>query len=250
MSSELSTLATAVLLALFAGAGSKGGGSSSSGDGAGGEEAAFAEARARMVETQIVARGVRDPRVLDAMRAVPRHRFVPEHLRDAAYDDSPLPIDFGQTISQPYIVAAMTEALRPAPGDVVLDVGTGSGYQAAVLARLVKRVISIEILAPLAERARATLAELGVDNVEVRVGDGWQGVPAGAPYAGILVAAAPDVVPPALLEQLAVGARLVIPVGDSYDQELRIVTRTARGYETETLFGVRFVPLVPGEDER
>jgi protein-L-isoaspartate(D-aspartate) O-methyltransferase len=211
------------------------------------DEARFATLRERMVREQIAARGVRDSRVLEAMRTVPRHRFVPEALRDRAYADAPLPIGLDQTISQPYVVAAMTEALQAAPGDVVLEVGTGSGYQAAVLARLVRRVVTIELLAPLAERARATLRALDVENVEVVVGDGWKGVPSRAPFDGILVTAAPDTVPPELLAQLAVGGRLVIPVGRGDEQELRVVTRTPAGFETETLFGVRFVPLVHGD---
>jgi len=203
----------------------------------------FAAERERMVRTQIEARGVRDERVLAAMRAVPRHRFVPEALWHSAYDDGPLPIGHGQTISQPYIVAVMTELLAPEPGDVVLDVGTGSGYQAAVLAKLVKRVYSIEILAPLAEQARARLAALGYTNVEVITGDGWAGLAERAPFDGILVAAAPPEVPKALLDQLALGARLVIPVGER-DQDLRVYERTESGFRERTVFGVRFVPLI------
>jgi protein-L-isoaspartate(D-aspartate) O-methyltransferase len=207
----------------------------------------LAEERERMVHTQIEGRGVREPRVLEALRTVPRHRFVPEHLWHAAYDDGPLPIGHGQTISQPYIVAVMTELLAPEPGDVVLDVGTGSGYQAAVLGRLVKQVYSIEIVPALAEEARARLAALGYANVEVITGDGWAGLPAHAPYDGILVAAAPPEVPQALLDQLAEGAKLVIPVGES-DQDLRVYERTARGIDERTIFGVRFVPLVHGDE--
>jgi protein-L-isoaspartate(D-aspartate) O-methyltransferase len=203
----------------------------------------LAEERERMVRAQIEGRGVRDPRVLEALREVPRHRFVPEHLQGSAYDDGPLPIGHGQTISQPYIVAVMTELLAPEPDDVVLDVGTGSGYQAAVLGKLVKQVYSIEIVPALAEEARARLAALGYANVEVRVGDGWKGLPEHAPYAGILVAAAPPEVPQALLDQLAPGGRLVIPVGE-WDQDLRVYERTPRGIEERTIFGVRFVPLV------
>ena len=203
--------------------------------------------RERMVRTQLEARGVRDERVLAAMRTVPRHRFVPEEQRDAAYEDGPLPIGHGQTISQPYIVAAMTELLAPGADDVVLDVGTGSGYQAAVLARLARRVYSIEIVPELADAARERLAALGYANVEVITGDGWAGLPARAPFDGILVAAAPPEVPQALLDQLDVGARLVIPVGQ-WDQDLRVYTRTPGGIEQRTVFGVRFVPLVHGKD--
>jgi protein-L-isoaspartate(D-aspartate) O-methyltransferase len=204
--------------------------------------------REQMVRTQIEARGVRDPRVLEALRAVPRHRFVPPDLAGEAYEDGPLSIGHGQTISQPYIVAVMTELLAPGPDDVVLDVGTGSGYQAAVLARLAKRVYSIEIVPELAASARERLAALGYTNVEVITGDGWAGLPAHAPFDGILVAAAPPEVPPALLAQLAVGARLVIPVG-TWEQDLRVYERSAEGIQQRTVFGVRFVPLVRGEGE-
>jgi len=205
----------------------------------------FEAKRERMVEQQIVARGVRAPRVLDALRTVPRHRFVPEAHRDRAYDDTPLPIGHEQTISQPYIVAVMSEQLRVQPGDTVLEIGTGSGYQAAVLSRLVAKVYTIEIVAPLAERARRTLAELGYDNVEVITGDGFAGLPEHAPFDGIIVTAAPKNVPPPLLEQLGEGARLVIPVG-GFRQDLRVLERTAGGITSETLFPVRFVPLTRG----
>ena len=204
------------------------------------------QARAdRMVREQVEARGVRDARVLAALRAVPRHRFVPEAWRDRAYEDGPLPIGKGQTISQPYIVAVMTEQLRPEPGDRVLEIGTGSGYQAAVLARLVARVYSIEIVPELAEGARATLASLGVTNVEVITGDGYRGLPDLAPFDGIVVTAAPAEVPQPLVDQLALGARLVVPVGGR-DQDLRVLARDASGVRTETLFPVRFVPFVRG----
>jgi protein-L-isoaspartate(D-aspartate) O-methyltransferase len=206
----------------------------------------YAAARDEMVREQIEARGVRDERVLAAMRAVPRHRFVPATFAHAAYDDGPLPIGHGQTISQPYIVAVMTELLAPGPDDVVLDIGTGSGYQAAVLGRLAKRVHSIEIVPELAAEARERLAALGYTNVEVITGDGWAGLPAFAPFDGILVAAAPPEVPQALLDQLGEGARLVIPVGRE-QQDLRVYERTPRGLVDRTIFGVRFVPLVRGK---
>ena len=215
--------------------------------------ASTAELRAEreaMVRNQIEARGVRDERVLAALRQVPRHRFVPEDLVGSAYEDGPLPIGHGQTISQPYIVAVMTELLAPGPDDVVLDVGTGSGYQAAVLARLAKRVYSIEIVPELARSARERLEALGYTNVEVITGDGWAGLPALAPFDGILVAAAPPEVPQALLDQLSVGARLVIPVGQ-WDQDLRVYERKPDGIDQRTVFGVRFVPLIHGrESER
>jgi protein-L-isoaspartate(D-aspartate) O-methyltransferase len=195
-----------------------------------------------MVDRQIVARGVTNERVLDAMRRVPRHLFVPEALRHAAYEDTPLPIGFAQTISQPYIVAAMSEALDPQPTDRVLEVGTGSGYQAAVLAEIVAKVYSIEIVEELGLRARADLAAAGYDNIDVRIGDGYAGLPDEAPFDGIIVTAAPPVVPPPLVEQLAMGARLVIPVGEAF-QELRVLTRTEDGMTEETLLPVRFVPM-------
>ena len=195
-----------------------------------------------MVEQQIQARGVADPRVLAAMRRVPRHRFVDASQAASAYDDRPLPIGHGQTISQPYIVAYMVELLRLAPGAKVLEVGTGCGYQAAVLAELAREVYTIEIVKPLADCASRTLKDLGYASVRVRHGDGYGGWPDQAPFDGIVVAAAPDHVPPALIAQLAAGARLVIPVGDA-DQEIRVITKTATSHREERLLPVRFVPL-------
>ncbi len=200
-----------------------------------------------MVREQIESRGVRDARVLAALRAVPRHRFVSEAYEERAYEDGPLPIGHRQTISQPYIVAVMTELLRPEPNDRILEVGTGSGYQAAVLARLVSRVYSIEIVPELADGARATLAELGIANVEVVTGDGYRGLPDRAPFDGILVTAAPPEVPQALIDQLALGGRLVAPIG-GLDQDLRVLERTPEGVRSETLFPVRFVPMVRGRE--
>jgi protein-L-isoaspartate(D-aspartate) O-methyltransferase len=207
-----------------------------------------AQMRARMVETQIAARGVRDPRVLDAMRTVPRHLFVGTGLREKAYEDHPLPIPGNQTISQPYIVALMTELLELQPSDRVLEIGTGSGYQSAVLSKLCREVYSIEIVPELAERARATLAELGVPNVEVFAGDGFRGLPDRAPFDGILLTAAPSEVPQPLLDQLAMGGRLVAPVG-GFDQDLRVLERTPEGIRTTRLFPVRFVPFVRGGED-
>ena len=201
-----------------------------------------------MVERQIRARGISEPAVLAALAAVPRNRFVPAELAPRAYDDTPLPIGYDQTISQPYVVAYMTEAAALTPDAKVLDIGTGSGYQAAVLAEIVGRVYSIEIVPELAERSRRLLADLGYDNVEVRTGDGYRGWPDEAPFDAIVVAAAPDHVPPALVEQLAVGARLVIPVG-RFMQEILIVTKTADGSTTEAVLPVRFVPMT-GEAQR
>ena len=204
--------------------------------------------RERMVDRQIRARGIRDPRVLEAMRTVPRHRFVPPALQDQAYADTPLPIGSEQTISQPYIVAYMTEALDLPPGAVVLEIGTGSGYQAAVLAAVAREVYSIEIVPELAARAAQALDETGYGNIHLRTGDGYRGWPEAAPFDGIIVTAAPDHVPRALVDQLAVGARLVIPVG-RFSQDMRIVTRTADGAVSETTIPVRFVPMT-GEAER
>jgi len=203
---------------------------------------AFEAARTRMVADQIEGRGVRDPAVLAAMRKVPRHRFVPESLRGQAYDDHPLPIGLGQTISQPYIVALMTELSRPRAGMKVLEVGTGSGYQAAVLAEIVGTVDTIEIVPELGRRAEKTLREMGYRNVRVFVGDGFDGRPQDAPFDAIVVTAAPDTIPPPLLEQLAAGGRLVIPVG-SAEQELLVVTKTEGGYRRESIIPVRFVPM-------
>jgi len=195
-----------------------------------------------MVAEQIEARGVRDARTLQAMRDVPRHLFVPEAQRPSAYEDHPLPIGHGQTISQPYIVAFMTEALGLQGGETVLEVGTGSGYQAAVLARIAARVHSIEIVEPLAAEARQRLAKLGYQNVEVRAGDGYLGWPEAAPFDGIMVTAAAPRVPEPLKEQLKDGGRLVIPVGDEL-QELMVVTRHGSAFEERRILPVRFVPM-------
>jgi protein-L-isoaspartate(D-aspartate) O-methyltransferase len=200
------------------------------------------DARARMVEQQIAARGVVDPRVLSAMRRVPRHRFVDATLARHAYEDRPLAIGYEQTISQPYIVAYMTELLGLTENARVLEIGTGCGYQAAILGELAREVYTIEIVKPLADCATKVLADLGYTNVHVRHGDGYGGWPDHAPFDGIVVAAAPDHVPQALIAQLAVGARLVIPVGD-LDQEIRVITKTPTGVREERLIPVRFVPL-------
>jgi protein-L-isoaspartate(D-aspartate) O-methyltransferase len=198
--------------------------------------------RRRMVDDQIRGRGIRDERVLEAMRRVPRHLFVPEPERSRAHADAPVPIGYGQTISQPYIVAFMTEALRVSRDHRVLEIGTGSGYQAAVLAALAKEVHSMEIVEPLANRATATLKELGYTNVHVRAGNGYLGWPEHAPYDRIMVTAAPEEVPPALIEQLKVGGLMAIPVGSS-TQELRILRRTPAGMELLDTLPVMFVPM-------
>ena len=205
---------------------------------------ALAAAR-RMVDSQLRPRGIRDERVLSAMAKVPRHAFVPLSEQRGAYDDTPLPIGNGQTISQPYIVAFMTEALRLLPDDVVLEIGTGCGYQAAVLGELVRDVYSIELVPELAERARRTLEAKGYHNVHVRAGDGHRGWPEHAPFAKIIVTAAPAVVPAALIDQLAVGGTMILPVGPQFgDQELRVIRKTEQGLVTERSLAVRFVPMV------
>lgn len=194
-----------------------------------------------MIDQQLVPRGITDPLVLGAMRSVPRHLFVPEAFRDEAYQDHPVPIGHAQTISQPYIVAFMTQALELTGGERVLEVGTGSGYQAAVLAEIADEVYSIEILEPLAREAEQRLKELHY-RVHLRVGDGYGGWPEAAPFDAIIVAAAPDHVPQPLIQQLAPGGRLVIPVGTS-SQELIRVRRTPAGIARDAILPVRFVPM-------
>lgn len=210
----------------------------------------WADRRTRMVEEQIAARNVEDPAVLEAMRTVPRHRFVPEPVRSAAYQDRPLPIGEEQTISQPYIVAYMTAAIRPDSTDRVLEVGTGSGYQAAILGEIVETVKTIEIRPELGRRARDLLDSLGYANVEVRIGNGFKGWPEHAPYDGIVVTAAPEEVPDALIRQLAPGGRLVVPVGPTGSvQQLTLIHRQEDGsIERRTLTPVRFVPMIRSLD--
>ena len=198
-----------------------------------------------MVAEQIRARGVADERVLDALTRVPRERFIPEALRNDAHGDHPVPIGHGQTISQPYIVAYMTEALRVEPRHRVLEIGTGCGYQTAVLAELAAEVFSVERIPELAARARETLDGLGYTNVQIRAGDGYEGWPEHAPYDRVLGAAAADAIPPALVDQLVDGGILVLPVG-TFHQELRVIQK--RGGRTEVLatLPVRFVPMIKG----
>lgn len=205
-----------------------------------------ARTRERLVK-RLVSQGVQSPAVLDRIRNVPRHLFVDEALATRAYEDTALPIGHGQTISQPYVVASMTEALlRDGPLNKVLEVGTGCGYQTAVLAPLVNMIYSIERIKPLADRARMLLREMGIRNVRLSHGDGWEGLPRFQPFDGILVAAAPQEIPQALLGQLAQGGRMVIPVGPSRDQELVLLTRKGDTFEREVLENVRFVPLLEG----
>lgn len=198
--------------------------------------------RESMVEMQIVARDVKDVRVLEAMRKVPRHLFVPPSELEHAYIDSPLPIGNGQTISQPYIVALMTELLQLKGDEKVLEIGTGSGYQAAILTELCKEVYTIEIIEDLAKRAAATLNTLGYKNIKIKIGDGYQGWKEYAPFDGIIVTAAPDEIPPPLLEQLKEGGRLVIPLGE-YFQELYLITKENGKIKKKSIIPVRFVPM-------
>jgi protein-L-isoaspartate(D-aspartate) O-methyltransferase len=204
----------------------------------------FALLRHRMVAEQIKARGIRDDRILAAMMEIPRHRFVPPHRADRAYDDSPLPIGEGQTISQPYIVAQMTHALRLTGKEKVLEVGTGSGYQTALLCLLAREVVTIERYAVLHSAAEELLRELGMENVRFRVGDGTMGVPEEAPFDRILVTAAAPDVPGPLFEQLEDGGILVIPIGGRWEQDLVRVRKEAGAVRKEFLGGCRFVPLI------
>ncbi|MBN2415873.1 protein-L-isoaspartate(D-aspartate) O-methyltransferase [bacterium] len=198
--------------------------------------------RMEMVKNQLQSRNIRDPRVLEAMRTVPRHLFVPDDLRNRAYDDTPLAIGFDQTISQPYIVAFMTEALSLGSDSRVLEIGTGSGYQAAVASQIAGDVYSIEIVEPLALRAEKLLKRLNYTNVHVKVGDGYAGWPEHAPFDAIILTAAPPSVPPPLIDQLAEGGRMVVPVGELY-QELLLITKIAGELHRERLLPVRFVPM-------
>ena len=194
------------------------------------------------LHTQLMPRGIKDPLVLAAMRAVPRHLFVPSPLEANAYDDNPLPIGHDQTISQPYIVAYMTQALDLKGGERVLEIGTGSGYQAAVLAEIVDHVFSIEIVPPLGEEAIRRLAQMRYDNVQVRIGDGYHGWPEEGPFDAIVVTAAPDHVPSPLIEQLRPGGRMIVPVGGA-SQELILIVKTETGAARRPVLPVRFVPM-------
>jgi protein-L-isoaspartate(D-aspartate) O-methyltransferase len=205
----------------------------------------FSAQRQRMVERQLMTRGIKDARVLAAMEKVPREEFVPADQRREAYEDGPLPIGHGQTISQPYVVAFMTQQLQPKSSDRVLEIGTGSGYQAAILAELVAEVYTIEIVEPLAKNAEATLQRRGYQNVHVKVGDGYKGWPEHAPFDAIIVTAAPDHVPQPLTEQLKEGGRMIIPVGGAFrDQELYLLEKKNGQLKKSATLPVRFVPMV------
>ena len=205
--------------------------------------AEYLERRYTMVKRQIEDRGIKDPRVLAAMREIPRHEFVPEESRQSAYEDRPLGIGFGQTISQPYIVAFMTEQLAPKPGDRILEVGTGSGYQAAILSKMVAEVFSIEIVPQLAESAAATLKKLNLQNVQTKAGDGYKGWPEYAPFDAIIVTCAPDHVPNPLVKQLKEGGRMIVPVGDVGEQSLYLLEKRDGKVERTSVLPVRFVPM-------
>lgn len=207
----------------------------------------FASDRQRMVEYQLRGRGIRDGRVLDAMARVPRHEFVPERFQAQAYEDHPIPIGYGQTISQPYIVALMLEALALEPTDKVLEIGTGSGYQTALLAELAASVYSIERHAGLAQNAERVLAKLGYTNIVVLVGDGSEGLPQHAPFDAIIVSAAAPDLPPTLVDQLRDGGRMVIPVGPAHAQELQLAQKQQGQLLVSYLEGCRFVPLITGQ---
>ena len=206
------------------------------------ETTSFASQRHLMVESQIKSRGIIDKNVLRAMRNIPRHKFVPDLLKEEAYIDDPLPIGEGQTISQPYIVAYMTEQLELKKTDKVLEIGTGSGYQAAILAEIVDSVFTIEIVDDLAKRAEKNLKDLDYKNVFVKSGDGYKGWPSEAPFDAIIITAAPTKIPQPLIDQLSIGGRMILPLGNLY-QELVLLTKTESGIQKKTLLPVRFVPM-------
>jgi protein-L-isoaspartate(D-aspartate) O-methyltransferase len=219
-----------------------------------GDEEHFSAERRRMVLEQLsgAAYHITDSRILAAMDKVPRHQFIPADLRHRAYEDTPLPIGLGQTISQPFIVAFMTGQLNPRPTDRILEIGTGSGYQAAVLAELVKEIYTIEIVEVLAQRAKADLQQLGYTNIQVRAGDGYQGWPEAAPFDAVIVTCAPEQVPQPLVDQLRDGGRMIIPVGPEWDQTLVLLRKAGGRLEEQAVLPVRFVPMTgqarPGGD--
>src|SRR5262245_22741968 len=210
----------------------------------------FAAQRQWMVEQQLKARGIKDERVLAAMAKVPREEFIPMDARTDTYEDGPLPIGYNQTISQPYIVAFMTEQLRPKPSDRVLEIGSGSGYQAAILAELAADVYTMDIVEPLARTARATLQRLGYKNVHVKVGDGYKGWPEDAPFDAIIVTCAPEKVPQPLVDQLKEGGRMIIPVGERFAQQLYLLEKKNGQMKESVILPVRFVPMLRGEQKQ
>lgn len=212
------------------------------------DENTYTQQRFEMVEYQLISRGIQDSKIIQAMLRVPRHKFVPQGLRKLAYSDNPLPIGMDQTISQPYIVALMTELLKLKGSEKVLEVGTGSGYQAAILADIGSEVFTIEILESLSERAQEILKSLGYSNINFKIGDGYGGWPEHAPFDAIIVTAASEHIPEPLIEQLKENGRMVIPIGDLY-QELLLITKTDKGIEKKTVTPVRFVPMT-GEAQK
>jgi len=210
----------------------------------------FAEQRQRMVEQQLKPRGIKDERVLAAMTKVPREEFIPLDTRADAYEDGPLPIGYDQTISQPYVVAFMTEQLRPKQNDRVLEIGSGSGYQAAILAELMAEVYTVEIVPPLGKTAEATLQRLGYKNVHIKVGDGYKGWPEEAPFDAIIVTCAPEKVPQPLVDQLEEGGRMVIPVGERFAQQLHLFEKKNGQLKESVTLPVRFVPMLRSKEEK
>ena len=207
------------------------------------QESWWKQKAAQMVESQIISRGVTDQRVIDAMKITPRHLFVPENMIEYAYNDGPLPIGWNQTISQPYIVALMTELLNLKGDEKVLEIGTGSGYQAAVLAQLADTCYSIEVVKELAELSSSRLRDLGYNNVVVKWGDGYKGWPGHAPFDAIIITAAPETIPEGLIDQMKTGGKMVVPVGTLY-QNLLLIIKTSKGYKKTNIIPVRFVPMV------
>ena len=210
----------------------------------------FAAQRQRMVEKQLKFRGIKDERVLAAMAKVAREEFIPVDARPSAYEDGPLPIGYDQTISQPYVVAFMTEQLRPKPSDRVLEIGSGSGYQAAILAELVADVYTIEIVEPLAKSAEATLQRLGYNNVHIKAGDGYKGWPEEAPFDAVIVTCAPEKVPQPLVDQLKEGGRMVIPVGERFAQQLYLLEKKDGQLKKSVTLPVRFVPMLRDTEKK
>ena len=211
------------------------------------QETWWLEKASKMVDSQIASRGVKDPDVIHVMKTTPRHLFIPEHLKEYAYDDHPLPIGEGQTISQPYIVALMTEYLKLSGREKVLEIGTGSGYQAAILSQLADTCYTIEVVESLARESAALLERMGFSNVIVKWGDGYKGWPEHAPFDCIIITAAPEMIPEELVKQLAIGGRMILPVG-SHFQDLILITKTDKGIRKRSIIPVRFVPMIHPPD--